>query len=344
MKQLVSLEKGTIILIILLACAIVFPLFSPSRYLMHIVILILIWSAMATIWSYMGRFWIIGLCHGAFMGLGAYTCFLLFNNFGVTPWLGMLAAVLVAAIIAGAFGYACFKFRVIGHYFAISTLVFGELAVLILIYFREFTGGRQGVYLNPLGIAPFSQQLFYLQFADKLPFYYIALVFLLVALYIWKRIDQSKAQRALTAIGDDDIAAASLGVNVVKNKTTVTIISAVLATIGGVIYGQYLCYFNPTTMVGISASLGIVFKAVMGGMFTFWGPTVGALLITSLEEYIRVSYGSTLMSISQIIYAVIIILVIILLPKGVYGSLEEMFRKKQRQKAITASSNDEPRR
>ena len=326
MKARLTLRKA--VLALTLAGVILFPLFPLSPYLIHVGILILIWAFVVTVWSYMGRFGIVSLCHGAYMGIGAYTTFLLFNFFHWSPWAGMGVAIFISAAFAGLVGYACFRFGVKGHYFAITTLVVGELVMLVIIAFRGVTGGRLGLTLKSIGAAPLSRQFLYLQFDSKTAYYYLALVLLLIGLYIWKQIDQSKIRVALKAVGDEEVAAASIGIPIVKYKTGVTVLSAVLATIGGVIYGQYISYFDPVSMVGSMASLGICFKAILGGMFTLWGPAIGTILIVSLEEYIRVQYGTTFIGYSNIGYAVIIILLIIFLPGGLYGSLHDFFGKR----------------
>ncbi len=318
-----------IVLGLLLVGAILFPIVSTSPYLIHVGILILIWSFVVTVWSYMGRFGIVSLCHGAFMGIGAYSTFLLFNFFKWSPWIGMGIGIFLSCLLAGLVGYGCFRFGVIGHYFAITTLVIGELIMLLIIAFRGITGGRLGLTLNSIGTAPFFKQFLTLQFESKLAYYYFALLLLLIGLYIWKKIDLSKIQVALKAIGDDEVAAASIGINIVRYKTTVTILSAALTTVGGVLYGQYISYFDPVSMVGSAASLGICFKAILGGMFTPWGPTVGTILIVSLEEYIRVRYGTTFIGYSNIGYAIIIIVLIVFLPNGLYGSLSDFVKKKR---------------
>jgi branched-chain amino acid transport system permease protein len=330
MKQWIGPQR--VILFLLLIGVILFPIFSPSPYLVHVVILILLWSFIVTVWSYMGRFGIVSLCHGAFMGIGAYSAFLLFNFFKWSPWLGMGVGVLLSAVLAGAIGYACFRFGVIGHYFAITTLVIGELVTLVIVAFRGATGGRLGLTLKPLGSASPFIKFFYLQFESKLFFYYFALLLLMIGLYIWKKIDQSKIQIALKAIGDDEVAAASVGIPIVRYKTAITVLSAILATVGGVVYGQYISYFDPISMVGSAASLGICFKAILGGMFTLWGPTIGTILIVSLEEYVRVYYGTTFIGYSYIGYAVIIILLIIFLPGGLHGSLSDFFGKREKKR------------
>jgi len=337
MKRLVNLPTGILLLILILG--VLFPIVSPSPYVTHIMILILIFSSVTTAWSYMGRFGMVSLCHGAFMSIPGYTVALLFNFYHLSPWVGMLAGLLVVAIVAGVFGYACFRFGVIGHYFAITTLVMTELVALLIIAFRDITGGRLGFTINSIGAAPLHQQLFYLQFEDKASFYYLALALLLFALYIWRRIDRSKAQKALTAIGDDEVAASCVGIPIVRYKTVVTIISAVIAGMGGIVYAQYMMYLNPVTTAAIMASLGFVFKAILGGMFTLWGPTIGTILITSLEEYVRASFGGAYMGWSIAGYGIVIVILIIFLPKGLYGTLIEIVRKRRRREATRESAS-----
>ncbi|MBA7561822.1 hypothetical protein ES708_03465 [subsurface metagenome] len=332
MKQLVNLPRGILLLILVLV--VIFPNVSPSSYLTHIMVLILIFSSITTAWSYMGRFGMVSLCHGAYVAIAGYTVALLFNFYHLSPWVGMLAGLLLVAIIAGVFGYACFRFGVTGHYFAITTLVMTELVALLIIAFRDITGGRLGLSINSMGTVPLHQQLLYLQFEDKAGFYYLALALLLFSLYIWRKIDQSKAQKALTAIGDDEVAASCVGIPVVRYKTAVTIISAVIAGMGGVVYAQYMMYLNPMTTAAITASLGFVFMAILGGMFTLWGPMIGTILIISLEEYVRVSFGGTYIGWSMVIYGIVIVILIIFLPRGFYGTLIEIVRKIRKKRMI----------
>lgn len=326
MKRLVNLPTGILLFILLLV--IIFPFTPVPLYFTHIMILVFIWAAVTTAWSYMARFGMISLCHGVFVGIAAYTTVLLFNFYHLSPWVGMWLGLLAVAVVAGVIGYACFRFGLIGHYFAVTTLVITELVCLVIIAFRDITGGRLGLSVNPLGTAPL-----YFQFESKVPFYFMALALLLLALYIWRKIDQSKVQKALTAIGEDEVAASSIGINVVRYKTGVALISALVAGMGGIVYGQYLMYLNPLTMVGIGASLVFVFMGILGGMFTLWGPMIGAILMTGLQEYIRIAFGTVLMGWAWVGYGFIIVVMIIFLPKGLYGTLIEALHKRRMRKA-----------
>ena len=95
--------QKTVFALMLIGAAL-FPFFTTSPYLVHVAILILIWSFMVTVWSYMGRFGIVSLCHGAFMGIGAYSAFLLFNFFRWSPWIGMGIGVFLSSVLAGMIG------------------------------------------------------------------------------------------------------------------------------------------------------------------------------------------------------------------------------------------------
>lgn len=314
--------RASFILIIILAIIVAFPHFLPSPYLIHIGTLIFIWSFITTSWSYMGRFGLVSLGHGAFLGVGAYTSGLLFNSYGLSPWLGMILGGLAATLLALVIGYACFRFGVIGDYFALVTLALGEVVALTIIAFRDITGGSLGFTLKSKGTS-----LWYFQSEEKIHFYYASLAFLILALLIWKWIDRSKMQKALRAIGEDEIAASTLGVPIIRYKMVITMISAFMTAIGAVLYAQYITYLNPHTLSGVAPSLEIAFKAILGGMFSLWGPTVGTALTVSLEEYFRVVYGGTFVGFSQIIYGLALVLLIIFLPKGIYGSLESFSKR-----------------
>lgn len=302
-----------------------FPVVHPSPYTLHIATLIFIWGFIATAWSYMGRFELISLGHGAFLGIGAYTAGLLFNHAGVSPWVGMILGALIAAGLAGIIGFACFRFGVIGDYFALLTLALGEITTLFLVAFRDHTGGSLGFTLNKV-----EPSLWALKFTNKVSFYYVSLAFLLGAWFLWMVIDRSKMQKGLRAVGEDEIAASTLGVRVVRYKLYIYMISASVTSMGGVLYAWYISYINPHTLSGVGPSLDIAFKSILGGMFNLLGPAIGSALIVILEEYVRVVYGAKFVGISQVAYGIALVLLIMFLPRGIYGSLSTLFKKNER--------------
>ena len=108
-------------------------------------ITILLWAFVYTGWSVMGRFGLVSLGHGAFLGIGAYGVTMLWNHFGLSPWLGIPAALALAAAVAVVIGYPCFRFRITGHYFALVTLALSQVVLLLIVALRDWTGGSLGV-------------------------------------------------------------------------------------------------------------------------------------------------------------------------------------------------------
>jgi branched-chain amino acid transport system permease protein len=308
----------------LLAVGPFLPLGRMREYVIHVMVQILIWSFIAGAWSLMGRFGLVSLGHGAFLGLGAYTVTLLWNFYGLTPWLGGVLAVGLVVILALVVAYPCSRFQVVGHYFALVTLAVGEVVRLLIIAERNWTGGSLGVSLKPAG----RDSLLALQFADKRVFYYGALVLWLAGLWVWARLDRSMARRAMEAIGEDETAAASVGIHVTRFKLAITVLSAALTAAGGVAYAQYISYVNPDTLSGIGVSLRIVFAVVLGGMYSLLGPTVGTALTIALAEGLRIAFGLKLIGMAETIYGLLLMIFIIFLPAGIYGSLRDLLARR----------------
>src|SRR3954464_11386307 len=111
---------------------------------LHLAILVLLWGYIYTSWSIMGRLGLVSFGHGAFMGIGAYTVGMLWNYYGLSPWIGALAALALSAAVAVVIGYPCFRFKIVGHYFALVTLALSEVARLVIVALRDQTGGSLG--------------------------------------------------------------------------------------------------------------------------------------------------------------------------------------------------------
>lgn len=294
-------------------------------YVYHVIILILIWGAVYTSWSLMGKYGFVSLGHGAFLGVGVYTVTLLWNYANLTPWLGIVIALVLCAMLAVIIGYPCFRFGVVGHYFALVTLALSEVARLSIIAARDYTGGSLG--MTPTTVtAEISWYAF--QFADRDYFYYLALALWLFVLWFWRHEDRSMTTPALKAISEDEVAAASVGIHVTSQKLRITVISAVLTGMGGILFGQYNMYLNPETLSGVGVSLEIVFASIAGGMYVALGPIVGAVLTITLREYLRVLFGTQLIGAASTIYGILLILFIIFMPEGIVGSLQNWYNRR----------------
>jgi len=304
--------------IILLAVLIAIPAILPP-YFLHLVIQILIWYFIYTAWALMGRFGFVSFGHGAFLGVGAYVPALLWNFYGLTPWLGIPLSIMSAVLLAAVVGYPCFRRRVVGHYFALVTLALSQVVLLSLVAARDVTGGSLGFTQKAVGHSWYA-----LQFPEKSYFYAISVLLWLAGLAIWRWIDRGIGREALEAISEDEEAAASIGIDVMRQKLRVTLISAGLTALGGAIYGQYVMYLNPETVAGIAVSLQIVFAAIAGGVYSLLGPSVGALLTLSLTEGLRVWFGTNFIGAANTIYGILLVLCIIFMPQGIVGALQRL--------------------
>ncbi len=303
-----------------LALLVVAPLFGAPSYFVHMAITILLWSFIYTAWSIVGKFGLVSLGHGAFLGIGAYTTALLWNFYGLTPWLGIPVAVALAVAVSLVIGYPCSRLKVVGHYFALVTLALGEVARLGIVAARDVTGGS-------LGMTPRAEASVYALQFDRTTFYFIALAAWLFGLWAWRAVDRGIGSKALEAIAEDETAAAAIGIDITREKLRVTAISAALTALGGALLAQYLLYVNPETVSGAGISLQIVFAAIAGGMYALLGPTVGALLTLTLTEALRILFGTNFVGAANTIYGVLLILFIIFMPRGIVGALEARWRR-----------------
>src|SRR4029079_2522971 len=324
-----------ILLLLPVAVRFLFP--EAEKYYLHLLIRILIWSFIYTGWSLMGRYVLTSLGHGAFTGIGAYVMVLLWNYAGITPWIGIPVATVVAVIVSLLVGYPCFHLRIVGHYFALLTLARTEFVRLCIVGLRDLTGGSLGTQPRRFGD---GVSLYALQFEpDRVLSYYIALLLWVVGLYIWWRVDRSMDRYALDAASQDEDAAASVGIDVTREKLKITAISAAMCAVGGAIYAQYQMFIVPDTIAGLSVSLNIVFAVIAGGMWVMLGPTVGAVFTQVLSEVLRVTiqnsttlqsiFGQGALALDTMIYGLLLILFIIYMPKGILGTLLERREKRK---------------
>ena len=210
------------LLLLPLLIRMIFP--GTDRYYLHLVIQILIWAFIYTGWSMMGRFGLTSLGHGAFTGIGAYVTVMLWNFAGITPWIGIPVAMLVATIAGMLVGYPCFRMRITGHYFALLTLAFTEFIRLCIIGMRDWTGGSLGTQPTRYGD---GLSLYAVQFEpNRVLAYYIVLAVWLIGLMIWVKVDRSMDRYALDAASQDEDAAASVGINVTREKLKITALSS----------------------------------------------------------------------------------------------------------------------
>ena len=311
---------------------------ASEKYYLHLLIQILLWAFIYTGWSLMGRFGLTSLGHGAFTGIGAYVTVMLWNFAGLTPWLGIPIAIALAALVGVLVGYPCFRLRITGHYFALLTLALTEFVRLCIVGLRDYTGGSLGTqparYAN--GISLYAMQFE----PDRVLAYYIAFALWLFGLYVWLRVDASMDRYALDAASQDEDAAASVGIDVTREKLKITALSSGLCALGGAVFAQYQMYIGPDMIAGLGVSLNIVFAVISGGLWVLLGPTVGAVFTQVLAEGLRVAIqgsatlksllGNSALALDQAIYGLLLVLFIIYMPKGILGTATDWWRHRRK--------------
>ncbi len=321
----ISRRPGPNAFIALIALAVVacVPLVvtSPSR--LNLAVLILLAAQLGVAWNILGGYaGQISLGHAAFFGVGAYTATLLFMNFDVSPWIGIPAGGLVAALIGLVVGWSCFRLK--GHYFAMATIAVAEI-VQIGFNNWEYAGAAVGLSL-PMTKRGWSVMIF----NDKASYFWLALGLLVFSLLINFAIERSHVGYYFRAIKDEPDAARSLGVSQTLYKQLALFASAFLTAMGGGLYAFKELYIDPPSVLATGLSIKMALAAILGGVGTLFGPVVGAVILTAIEEGSRTLFGGTGRGTDLIIYALVIIGIAIYYPRGVIGWLLDRRQRRAR--------------
>lgn len=248
----------------------------------------------------------ISLGHAGFFAIGAYGAAVLMKNFGV-PFLGALViAALAAAMVGMLIGYAALRLK--GHYLAMATLAFG-LIVFGLLVEVEYTGSTSGI----IDIPPIS--LFGYEIVEPRGVYLFSWAVVAAIYLISLSLLSSRVGRALTAIREDELAAATSGIDVARYKIQVFTISAAYAGIAGAIYAAYMGLINPFSF-GVGPSITFLMMIVVGGLGSVPGSVLGVAILTILPEFGREWENYRLAG-----YGVLLVLLIVFAPKGLAGIL-----------------------
>jgi branched-chain amino acid transport system permease protein len=302
--------------VLVLATALVLgpPLVSP--YVLHILVLVLFFAFLGVAWNllggYAGQF---SFGHAAFFGIGAYTSTLLLVRLGLSPWLGSLAGGTLAAAFGCFAGYLAFRYGLRGPYFALVTLAFAEMLRLVALNWTV-VGGPMGI-LIPLPRA--GEALWRLQFPGKLPYYYLMLALLGLALWLNRRIERARLGHALAAIRENEDAAEASGVDTLAAKLWAMAFSAFLTALGGTFYAQYFSFIDPTLAFGPAVSVEILLRPIVGGPGTLIGPVLGSLVLTPLSELTRLLIRGR-PGVDVMVYGAVLVVVVTFLPGGLVGA------------------------
>ena len=304
----------------LLALMLIMPEYiAKMPYILNVFILAFYMTTMSMAWNLLGG--MTGqnsIGHACFMGIGAYTSALCIVKFGMNPWLSLPIAIVVTALITALVFSQCFILR--GPYFTLVTIAFAE-AVRQIILNWDFAGKAIGIGL------PFVRGNNWLLFSfkDRTIYYYVAFAMMIGVYVVMKYIDNSKLGFALKTIREDEDVAAAIGIKPLKYKVIAVVISASVSAVAGFFYACYYRSIDPNIMLQ-SSSVEIALPAIIGGSAFVEGPLVGGILMVSLSEYLRNTFGGILPGINLILYAIVLIVVIRFRPTGILGFFDRRGR------------------
>ena len=265
------------------------------------------------------------------VGLGAYTAAALYVHFGIGPWLGLLAAVPIAALAGAFIGYLAFRFKVGGVYFAILTIAVAEFARVGFDHLT-WTKGSGGLFLP---VAQYAQSDLWLLRGKPVMFYYILLVAVVLAFVFCRALLQSRIGYFWLAIREDEEAARSAGIDTFRYKMIAVVISSGMTSFAGVIYAFYYNNLVPEQVFHISRSIEIILGPIVGGVGTLFGPIIGAFLLTGMSESLIAALhalGIDIPGAKQVFYGVCLLLVIMALPDGIWPWLSRRIGLSEREK------------
>jgi branched-chain amino acid transport system permease protein len=299
----------------------VLPLAYQNPYVLHLLIMTLLWVLLGQAWNLLGGFTgQISYGHAAFFGVGAYTTGILVKS-GLSPataWSGLLLGGLMAALVASAIGWICFRLR--GPYFSLSVLALAEVLRLVAVNWKQLTNGAEGILYIPA-------------FRSKAYYYWIILALAALAFVVIRSVMRSKFGFYFLSIREDQDAAESLGIDTTRYKLYSLLISAFFTGVAGSFYMNYLGFIDPGIVFSIAdISIMMILVTMLGGAATLVGPVVGAVIYILVSELFRVWVKSG----HLLFFGILIIVIIIFFPSGIVGTISQWLAGRKLRRASAA--------
>ena len=254
----------------------------------------------------------ISLGHAGFLGIGAYATAALPTHFGWHPLLALVAGAAAAGLLAAIVARPIFKLK--GHYLAMATLGLGIIINIVVRTEAQWTGGPDGMPVPPMSLAGFEIS------GDK-HWYWIVAVLLSVSVWASLNMINSPFGRALRALHGSEVASKVVGVDVVRYKVAIFVLSAVFASIMGSVTAHYVGFVTPN-LADFFHSIELVTMVVIGGMASVYGSVLGAVLLTALPQALTSFEGW-----ETVAFGTILMLCMIFMPKGLVPTLAAKFGK-----------------
>jgi branched-chain amino acid transport system permease protein len=306
----------------------IFPLFPHSSFAMATMIQFFMFSIYGMGWNTIGGYGgQVDLGKAQYVGIGAYTTGVMLIRWDIPFWVSMPAGMAAAVIWSFIIGYPLFRLK--GHYFAIATIA-TSLVLKDLFSVWSFVGAARGLEISPIKYPP--PDFLRLIFKDDTHYYYVILGFFFLAILFMNWFRKSRLGFQLRCIKDNEDVARSLGINVHWSKIKTYAIATAFVSMVGSFHVCYIKVIEPVDIMSLDLSILIALMAMLGGAGSLWGPVIGAGVLIPLKSYLKEWLGATagLVGIDLILYAVIIMVVSAVEPRGIWGIVEKLRRRKRR--------------
>ena len=288
------------------------PLVTTSGVWLNFVMMALYAGLLAQAWNILGGFGgQFSFGHALFFGFGAYVQAIAQLQWGLNPWVALVAAAGVAALVGLGVGALSFRYGLKGSYFALVTLAFAEVC-RILALSLPFTGAGVGL------MVPLRESVANMQFGSRVGYLYVILAMVVVALLVSAWLRHSRFGAYLQAVRDNEDAARAAGVDPLRVKLGAIVLSGGFMGMAGAFYVQVFQYIDPGIAFGSTSSVEALVAAIVGGMGTVWGPLLGAFALHVLADLTRNLFGE-LPGINMVIYGCVLVLIVMFLPRGIAG-------------------------
>ena len=298
----------------LFGAAAVAPLLTRDGFFLDSIVLILMWGALSAAWNVAGGYaGQVSIGHASFFGIGAYAAALVTTRLQQSPFVGMVLGVVVSVGAGAVIGYLSNRLK--GPYFALSTIAFSQVLLIVASRWRGLTSGSEGIPV------PFRPGLWTLGLGH-LAWLYVALVVAILYYLIQVWLERSRFGYQLAGVREDEDAAEALGIASRRAKVIAVTLSAALTSIVGTLWAQYIGFVDPFYVFSVPLSVRFALNSIIGGVGTAIGPYLGSIFITSLETYLRATFSGVktgFTGIYLILYGAVLILVVRFAPEGITG-------------------------
>ena len=314
------MKRESLIGCLIVAAALLLPMVVTSDVVLTILVFSWLQGMVAVsfnlIFGFTGQ---LSMFHAAAFGVAAYATHIGMQHQSLSYWSATVLAALLVAVLSVVVGTICFRFRLKEFYFAVVTLAFSEMARLTVLNWNSVTNGSLGINLQEKpflwlpGMGEFKVE-------STIAWYYLSLAALGLTLLVCWRIVHSWMGRCFSAIRLNDELGETLGINVFRYKLAAFVTGNFIAAIAGSLYAFYLGSIEPG-FLSIDQSLGIVAMVLLGGRSSVAAPVAGAILLTALPHVIHFSA-----EVRSMVYGAILILTILAMPQGIYGTASRLMR------------------